>query len=51
MLCIVLSVGTIITALIRSRLRRQEAQQSIDILLENKNSVMVVSENSSQMNA
>ena len=41
MLCIVLSIGTVITVLIRSPLRRQQAQTSKDILLENKNSQVV----------
>jgi hypothetical protein len=43
MLCVVLVIGSVITALIRSRLRRQEAQNSVDVLLENNNSIAVVS--------
>jgi hypothetical protein len=43
MLCAVLVFGTIITGLIRSPLRRQEAQNNVDILLENDSPVAVVS--------
>ena len=50
MLCSVLLVGMIITALIRSRLRRQEAQDNTDILLENNNSIAVVSNTNSTVN-
>lgn len=41
MLCIVLIIGTVITALIRSNLHRQQAQKHSEILLENKNSQVV----------
>jgi len=47
MLCTVLVFGTIITGLIRSPLRRQEAQNNVDILLENNSSVAVVSNTNS----
>jgi len=50
MLCAVLVFGTIITGLIRSPLRRQEAQNNVDILLENNSSVAVVSNTKSTGN-
>jgi len=50
MLCIVLIFGTIITVLIRSPLRRQEAQYSVDNLFENNESTAVVSNRNSTVN-
>jgi hypothetical protein len=50
MLCIVLIFGTIITALIRSSLRRQEAQHNLDILLENNHSFTIVSNTNPTVN-
>ncbi len=51
MLCIILVIGTIITVLIRSPFRRQEAQQDLDILLENKNSLAIICNTNSMVNA
>lgn len=51
MLCAVLIVGTIVTALIRSPLRRQQAQHHGDILLEQKTSVTLPSNINSVANA
>ena len=42
MLCAVLAVGTVITGLIRSPLRRQTAQHDGNISLENNNSNLTV---------
>jgi hypothetical protein len=42
MLCVVLICGTIITGLIRSPLRRQEAQHNVDNLFETNESIAVV---------
>ncbi len=50
MLCIVLAFGIIITALIRSPLRRQEAQHNVDILLENNNSFSTISNTNPTVN-
>ncbi len=50
MLCIVLIFGAIITAVIRSPLRRQEAQHSGDVLCGNNNSVSLVSNTNSPVN-
>ncbi|UJR26610.1 hypothetical protein I4U23_007929 [Adineta vaga] len=50
-LCIILVVGTIITLLIRSPLRRQNAQLSVDNLLDNTGSLAVVSNTTSTVNA
>ena len=43
MLCVALLIGTIVTALIRSPLRRQEAQQTGDVRFAKKKSITVVS--------
>jgi hypothetical protein len=43
MLCIALLIGTIVTALIRSPLRRQEAQQTGDVRFAKKSSITIVS--------
>jgi hypothetical protein len=51
MLCAILFSGTIITGLIRSPLRRQNAQFNVDILLENNNSIAVVSDTNPPVNA
>jgi len=51
MLCIVLIFGAMITALIRSPLRRQNAQHNVDNLLGNNNIVAVVSNANPQVNA
>ncbi len=50
MLCIVLIFGAMITALIRSPLRRQNAQHNVDNLLGNNNIVAVVSNANPQVN-
>ncbi len=51
MLCIVLLFGAIITALIHSPLRRQEAQLNGDILLGKNESIAVVSNTNPTVNA
>jgi len=51
MLCIVLLIGAIITVLIRSPLRRQEAQHNVDNLPGNNNSLAVVANTNPSVNS
>ncbi|CAF4967959.1 unnamed protein product [Rotaria sp. Silwood1] len=51
MLCGALIVGAVITMLIRSPLRRQNAQHNIHILIDDKNLTPVVSNTNSTVNA
>jgi hypothetical protein len=50
MLCIVLIIGAIITAFIRSPLRRQEAQHNVDNLIGNTNSLGTAANTNSIVN-
>jgi len=51
MLCIVLIIGTILTAFIRSPLLRQDAQNNVDNLISNSNSLGIISNTNRTVNA
>lgn len=50
MLCVVLIIGTILTAFIRSPLRRQNAQDNATNLISNSNSLGIISNTNSIVN-